>query len=138
MSAFVVDKAHIDLLLGAGMRASHLMSWKSYNRGYRRLDNCDEVGQMLVDENVRSVMRRYPDTMDGRDLPGPVDAYWQRPYRFASPAGVDFVDALEAIDVYEYQACEHPEWETSEARAFCDALRRGLTRMLPGAEASQG
>ena len=53
-------------------------------------------------------------------------------------ARVDFVDALEAIDVYEYQACEHPEWETSEARAFCDALRRGLTRMLPGAEASQG
>ena len=44
----------------------------------------------------------------------------------------DAAKILAAISCYEYQACEHPEWLASEAKAFCDALRMHMIRMLPG------
>jgi hypothetical protein len=41
-------------------------------------------------------------------------------------------ELLNAVHCYEYQACEHPGWETSEAHAFCKALERRLISKLPG------
>ncbi len=46
------------------------------------------------------------------------------------------VEGLSAIKCYEYQTCEHPEWEQSAAHAFCDALRDLLIGCLPGYEAA--
>ena len=50
----------------------------------------------------------------------------------ATAGTFDPVKILAAINCYEYQACEHPEWKTSEARDFCEALRDRMIRMLPG------
>ena len=47
------------------------------------------------------------------------------------------VEALKALDCYEYQSCEHPEWETSEAFEFCRAMRNLLIGCLPGYDAAQ-
>jgi len=108
------------------------------------------IGQRLVDECVASVHARYPDTNpDEGDLPGPSDAYYMGPYvwepyirgearglcRVIPPPASTAVIAKQ-IAHYEYQSCEHEDWDASEAHAFCRALADGLLCSLPGWEAA--
>lgn len=141
MSAFVVGKPHIDAMLTAGLRtAPHSdvgLAW--YHNGItQRLDytNADEVGAMLIAENMKSVGARYPgDTVE--TMPGPIDKSSLVDYRFDELPGrawINPVTMLSALSCYEYQSCEHPEWPESEAHAFCDALRGRMIRLLPGYE----
>jgi hypothetical protein len=110
------------------------------------LVNPSVIGQRLVDECVASVHARYPDTdPDQGDLPGPTDAYYMGPYvwtpyrsgeprasraRIPPPATTAVI--AKQIAHYEYQSCEHDEWESSEAHAFCRALAEALLGSLPG------
>lgn len=48
------------------------------------------------------------------------------------------VQTLKAISRFEYQACEPPEWEFSEAHAFCRALESEAIRNLPGYDDADG
>jgi hypothetical protein len=102
----------------------------------RTLDHetAQRVGRMLTDAVVASVKHRYPDDSDDT-LPGPNDHYWTDPsltfdYQRARP--LTAIEALKAISGYEYQACELPEWDGSEAQRFCETLRDALINALPG------
>jgi len=154
MSAYVVDKAHIDAILRAAeallQRAGYGLTWyardpagmtdQERQAAYRRLDHSDldEVGQMLLDECVASVGDRYQD--DGiTDLPGPIDAYWLIPYKYDRRAGEgpgcsapSPVETLKLVHCYIYQSCEHDGWKDSEARRFCRALEGTSARLVPG------
>lgn len=44
--------------------------------------------------------------------------------------------AAKILDCYEYQACEHDEWEASKAARAIDGLRRQLLSSLPGYSAA--
>jgi len=160
MSAFVVSKAHIDLLVAAAIRGPRpergimpdttwqtLRWWSKPAREIRSMDlqelqgfrreaqpeRASEIGWMLLLENVRSVQYRYSDA--GDDLPGPVSAYWREPYAWQDPGyRLSVVEALKALDCYAYQSCEHAEWEDSEAAQFAEALRRALVHALKGYE----
>lgn len=134
MSAFVVNKSHINAMLQAGMAVTYEpFSW--WHDGKRHIldgSTIDEVGQMLLDECVKSVCYRYDDD-SMTDLPGRTNAEWLLPFKYKhiqtrpSP-----LEALKIISCYEYQTCEHDEWETSEAKAFCSALRHCTINRLPG------
>lgn len=153
MSAFVVSRHHIDALLTAGLYhvprypgdSGGRVSWFAaqateyeptlewYEAHHRELtqETAHAVGRMLWWENVRSVGYRYPDG----ELPGPVGLTTGEveAYVFNNLSGYpDPVDVLSLIACYEYQSCEHPDWHTSEAAAFCDGLRRYTIRRLPG------
>lgn len=149
----MVDDEHIHLLVNAGLayavRGSHLR-WqvreltaeekgRAYSAGHpwgpeaqelygkvvRRLtkENAGYVGAMLLAENRRSVDHRY------------AEEEWEQPYVFQLLPGVpNPVSVLKAIGGFTYQACEHPEWEQSEAFNFVDALRRRAISKLPGYE----
>lgn len=161
MSAWIVDRTHIDLLLKVGLvgprgrevrpsNAWHSLSWfaeemdgsatlNDYQRLRRELryDTADEVGRMLWTENVRSVTYRYPDDTPST-RPGPasedIDAEAEM-YVYTDPGYVPtVVEACSAICCFEYQSCEHPGWRKSEALRFCDALRHSLMHALPGWE----
>jgi hypothetical protein len=145
MSAWVVSKDHIDLLvsfgLAAGMEGRYHDALRWHHKGVTRYLNhgtTDAVGQMLVDECVRSVSYRYPgDNVARGELPGPVDAYYTRPYRFEPVRPLPaLVVAFKAIHCYDYQSCEHPGWPTSEAHEFCVRLQSRLTSMLDGYDAA--
>jgi hypothetical protein len=167
MSAYVVDKAHVDALVTAGLVYGRRggVAWfdpivpdgehdhqpgqpwgstavETAERKRRELtaETADRVGAMLWSENVRSVAHRYaeagaPESWETLcDLPGPADfspmdvaAYKHRNGPVLAPVRV-----LKACDGYEYQSCEHPDWEQSEACAYLDALRRAMIRALPG------
>ncbi len=148
MSAYIVDEGHIDALVTAAMELTDpgwQMRWielappepTDYERGQvsgstavasfearvRRMvpENASHVGRMLLFENMRSVAHRYDEALE---LP---DYDYQRLARRLTP-----VEVLLAISGYEYQACEHPGWEGSEAHAFCAALTKEAIRKLPG------
>jgi hypothetical protein len=89
-----------------------------------------EVGQMLDAENVRSLAYRYRDD----DPPGESEFEYADPGRVLTPGEV-----FKALDHYEYQSCESPNWRQTEAYAFCRALRETACRFVDGyAEAPWG
>ena len=136
MSAYVVDKATIDVMVRAGLRVRYKpMGWHHAGQ-HHHLDEstANRIGQMLLDECVHSVSHHYQD--DGiTELPGPNNAYWLVPYKYQDALHLpEPVVILKTIACYEYQSCEHPEWETSEAKAFCETLRHIVITGLPGYE----
>ena len=142
MSAYIVDKAHIDALVQAAGRVqpmAHSSGMKWFTRNpearfgmdiheihYNDKPRANEVGQMLWDENHKSVNARYNQV-------GLAESYTFQRGEDLAPIVI-----LNAIDGYEYQSCEHVGWHDSEAKAFCDALRLKMTRMLPGYRESKG
>jgi hypothetical protein len=79
------------------------------------------AGQMLWDENFRSVNYRYTEEKSA-------PAYSFK--RNLQP--IDPIVVLKQISCYEYQSCEHSDWESSEAKAFCSALQGKMISWLPG------
>lgn len=159
MSAFVVNKTHIDLLVRAAIQASrpnNKFSWWQVDAegkyaGWRELDEYADgseedywehkakcspsrLGQILVSENVASVSYRYPDdNPEAGDLPGPIDAYYMAPYVYEDPrVNLNAGQVFAAIDCLDYQSCEHPGWETSEAYALLRSLRDAYCRKVEG------
>jgi hypothetical protein len=148
MSAFMVPVEHIRAMVNAGLQVQYgPMSWPTrtltdeeqtlaYQQGepwgpqasqvwtvvWRQLTpaNVDAVGAMLAAQNRRSVDFRYAE----EELE---DVYTHGPSRTREP-----VEVLKAIDCYEYQSCETPDWEQTEAHSFCQTLRRQLIHQLPG------
>lgn len=139
MSAFVLDKSHISAMLRKGLRRYQYgcLRWQ-HNEKQHLLTNetADQVGQMLLDENVKSVSYRYQgDTL--AELPGRLDQEWLIPFtcnRSSFAKIPTAVECLKLISCYEYQSCEHPDWEESEAHAFCHALQKRAIITLPGYE----
>jgi hypothetical protein len=144
MSAYVVNKRHIDALVTGGleeMRRSRSSSFRWYQDDQPAAeltwDQADAVGQMLWTENILSVEYRYPDLKGFADnensLPGPIGLDRDEAYTF-QPLNepLSAVELLKALHCYEYQSCEHPAWATSSAKAFAEALERATMRRLPG------
>lgn len=136
MSAWVVSKAHINAMVHAGLSVRYRpLTWYPKDKSGPKCltyENASEIGQMLLRECIASVSYRYKDN-ELTNLPGVSDAEWMIPFQYKrmvnSPT---LVEALKNISCYEYQSCEHPEWENSEAHCFCQALRHNTIDQLPG------
>jgi hypothetical protein len=92
---------------------------------------------MLRSENCKSLRARYGEP--GEELNARAEEYWpemahpifhERTLAFSREPTP--VEVLKAIHHYTYQSCEHPEWWTSEARAFVEALKNDQIHKLPG------
>ena len=128
MSAFVVNNDHISAMveLAVGRGAStDAVYWDEKGDGHPervQREDFDRIGQLLLDENVRSVNARYKTD----DVGVFVDAPFLQ--------GATPVEGLKLVVCYEYQSCEHPEWEQSAAFRLCEAITRKLVRQVPGFE----
>jgi hypothetical protein len=160
MSAYMVDEVHIDALVLAGLvlqpanhgplrwfdrdlepveeRDAHeagqpwgprAVELAEQRRRELTLESAGQVGRMLLAENQRSVNHRYNE-VEIEPLYDFDEVLW----RYQRTAGLDLdpVKVLRAIAGYEYQACEHPQWERSEACHYLDALRRLCISQLAG------
>ena len=131
MSAYIVDHEHIHVLIWAASKPiappNAPMRWL-YDNPTRANQiepdgsNRDEIGQMLLDENAASINHLYSDTAAAGDY------HYQRPQHTEWSTA----ELLNALHAYTYQACEHPGWERSQAKAFCDELQLRLICTLPG------
>lgn len=126
MSAFMVSKRHIDYLITAGLDFANGYGPLRWGKDHRReltRETASETGAILWAENRASVNYRYDENKAAN------------PYEYSRyPGRIDPVQVLKAISCLEYQSCEHPEWEASEAKSFCEALRRRTIGFLPGFE----
>jgi hypothetical protein len=123
MSAFIVSKAHIDRIVSTANR------WRYSDMRM----SPDDLGRMLWLENLKSVAYRYPDDRDG-DRPGPSGLTDDQiaHYRWTPTPELTPVEALKAIRCYDYQSCEHPGYETSQARRFVQIFTEEAISRLPG------
>lgn len=102
--------------------------YESFRLGDRREPNVPDLtrlGQILVDGNRDSVDARYSE-QGGRET-----------YEFSWPRSTSWSaeECIRAIDCYEYQSCEAPDWYISDARCVCDRFRRILSdRIVDRAE----
>lgn len=142
MSAFIVGKEHIDYLVDIAAASRYGVNYwpEGYGKG-RKLDpriDCNEIGRLLWTENVKSVSYHYPNEAPGH-WPGPIDLDWETitlyQHQYTGTwMPMTAVQGLKALRCYVYQSCEHPEWETSAAKEFCDTLQLDLIRRLDGYE----
>lgn len=158
MSAFVVDQEHVHLLVYAALvgprdgeqtpadggfplsftvtvggdveRARVLLPFDSRQSGGDLTP--DDLGGMWFAHNVRSVMTRYPDTLESGELPG-CGEEWRRPYRYRKPAyRLTCAETMKAIACINEQ-CEHdPDWRSSPARRLLHALQERVACVIPG------
>ena len=137
MSAFLVNDTHIDHLIavascGPSDAATpwERMRWYGFNSSSRHEYSDNEVGQMLLDANLRSLEARYPDyPEDWREV--------AHTFEHRLPSGrLSTVQALKTIQCFAYQACEVEDWRTSDAAIFCDCLTGALIQHMPGYESA--
>lgn len=134
MSAFILFPDHINYLVNAAVQYAR-DSGLRFDGCPVSYDNATEVGQRLLAENIASVSYRYSD-WDPNDLPGPIPTPKPADFRHTLRLDIRPVQLLKAIACYEYQTCEHPGWQTSAAKAFCDDLRHAAIYHLPGYDAA--
>jgi hypothetical protein len=136
MSAFQVSPNHIGAILRwylfDGCRMDDPRSWRSKHRADR--DDAQEMAVCLALECYRSVSYRYSEFPT--DLPGPI-AFRNRPVvvnvrNLGVYRKLTAVECIKAVHCLEYQSCEHPEWNDSEARKLCQQIIDTAIRYLPG------
>lgn len=110
MSAWIVERGHIDVLVAAGV-------------GYQVIPVTDAVGTgaRLWRENHESVNFRYRE-----DESTPAYGPAPHPTERLHPVAV-----LKALDCYDYQSCEHDGWASSAAAEFTTLLRLAVFTAEP-------
>ena len=134
----MVSKKHIDVLVAARHPAKpgagNLPRPTEDAWAGTVFDHMDDnkLGQMLWDENQKSVDARYSGSRD--EVRQTMNVGQKAPrYRFNMPGEkLTHVVVLKAIHCYEYQASEHDGWEASAARKYCDELAQVMVKTLPG------
>lgn len=145
MSAYMVDRDHIVYLLLASGRAGHFSFWCPSARTRVILrpgdyEQLTKIGQMLWDENKKSINARYPDTIDHpENMPGVVgdDCILTEADIKIFSGQFNPIEIIKACHCYEYQSCKHDGWKDSDAKSFIKALIGYAIASLPGYEEAQ-
>jgi hypothetical protein len=120
MSAFICNDSHITALAVYAVRHRIL-----------GLTDAKPIGEMLHAENVASVNYRYAEATK----PAFAMCEWAAFHPFSR------VQIVKAANCLEYQSCEHPAWEASDAcklvRAIIGDIGDDASRNLPGYDEAQ-
>jgi hypothetical protein len=117
MSAFVVSKHDIDILVTA---------YAGLNPAGAPLLDLDKLGRKLWRENVDSVAYRYDmPQRHGAEYAGYLEAIAAYAHE---PLPAKRAAVRKIADCYDYQSCEHPAWEASEAKQIVDAIGEAFRR----------
>jgi hypothetical protein len=133
MSAFIVDNRHIDAIVtyAIAKRVRYFNPGNSPREKWIEITarNAEEIGRILLDENVRSVAHRYSNRIND-DERNASAIYAYRP--FPTPlAAVEFIKACKCL---EYQSCETDDWETTLAYRILRACIDSASSDLRGYE----
>jgi hypothetical protein len=128
MSAFIVSNEHINALVSY-MVTKQISYWNEQERVPVTRFNAEEVGRILLNENVRSVNHRYHGEIE-EDEKNASCAYTFR-YR---PMPISAVQIIKAVHCLDYQSCETDDWETTLAYKICQRILSTACCNLPGYE----
>lgn len=112
MSVYLVEKNHVDYLIGAAI---------AYGWSLNCFGGANAAGLDLVRANEMSFNHRYPN--DAQPLS---DGYvWS-----ACHSTFDPVQVIASCNCLAYQCDEHPAWERSHAKQLVDKIRRAAIAKL--------
>lgn len=112
MSAFTVTKQHIDAIV------TPVVQSRMYN-GFINGADAQEIGNILWNQNYRSVNYRYHDNQES-------------PKYYFKQNVVSPVQVLKLISCLDYQSCETPDWEQTQAFKLLDEIKSIVINSLPG------
>ena len=125
MSAFICSDNHISAIVKWATRNNVSIWYGNPSRSLRTGDE-QEIVEILYAENVKSVNYRYkgddPTTGCVYDPTSPI----------LTP-----VEVIKLTQSLEYQSCEHPGWETSDAKEVLRTIKSEVIRRLPGYELAE-
>ncbi len=125
MSAFICNQYHINVMLsGLPERTQKHIFLNEKTYEFSKVEDMQELGQILVNENYRSVNHRYNE----ENTPE-IFVFQRNLKRYFKP-----VEVLKAVHCYQYQSCETDDWENSIAADLCDAITSRVSSRLPGYE----
>lgn len=114
MSAWMCSDSHFDALLTYALAHGGVeFSNPKTNHTTITADNVDAIGQILVDENVRSLVSRY-----GEDMMENGHRYTFEPF----PHLLNDGEAYKTAACADYQSCESDDYNTTPAQAILMAL----------------
>lgn len=127
MSAYIVHDSHIDAILTWASDkgcATPVHFEKNLTISQVR-GNESAIGQILINENTKSVNHRYKDDSKA-------DRYTFK--RF--PIELTPVEMIKAIECLDYQSCEHDGWAGSFACNVLKWIGNAARDALPGYDAA--
>jgi len=139
MSAFMVNKDHIDLLVSAAVNWRCLDFYRANQfPGAPDKHDVDQVGTALWAENARSLTAAY-GKRGCNEMAG--DQY-RTGYRYRDlqvRGGANYaVTILKACNCFDYQACETDDYHSTWAAKWIDNLRGHALHKLPGYDEADG
>lgn len=125
MSAFIVSNDHINAIVTycVDKRVSY---WTGKEHQTVQTWNAEEVGRILMDENVRSVVCRYPS--EAGEFANEGSDYSYRHF----PTPLTPVEIIKACHCLGYQSCETDDWEASLAWRILQSVISHASHQLPG------
>ena len=130
MSAYLVSKAHIDLLVDLALRGPRDMDkpgeWEPTET------DPDQLGKMLWEQNERSVLNRYPRRESDEATKDAITNYKFVP----PPYHLNLAEAVKAIHCLQYQSSESEDYEIAPAGQWANEMLQVLSYYVPGYEAA--
>jgi hypothetical protein len=120
MSAFTVTNTHINALVRYASRHKITVAYGNPTMRLNVSAHEQEVAQLLLDENIKSVNYRYSETETGfieYDRGAPI---------------ISAIQAIKAAQCLRYQSCEHPTYEGSIAQLLVEAIISDAIPRLEG------
>jgi hypothetical protein len=120
MSAFTVTNTHINALVRYASRHKISVFYGNPTMRLNVSEQEQEVAQLLLDENIKSVNYRYSETETGfieYDRGAPI---------------ISAIQAIKAAQCLRYQSCEHPTYEGSIAQLLVEAIISDAIPRLEG------
>ena len=124
MSAYIVSRKHIAYLVTAYQRYGEYLPER----------NPTELGNLLWQENIKSVKYRYHDKPIDQLPGGLIGEACLYTHRVFPPLSLDPLWVIKACECFEYQSCEHPDWQQFEAYRVVASIKSAAIHHLPGYE----
>lgn len=124
MSAYVVNQNHISAIVRWACRNNVSVYYSNPTRSLKAGQE-QEMAEILLAENVKSVNYRYNETAEPEAIVYDAFATILKP-----------VEVIKACQCLEYQSCEHDGWDDSVAKKILDTITDAAIRNLPGYDAA--
>lgn len=124
MSAFIVTDTHINALVRYASRHKITVAYGNPTMRLNVSAHEQEVAQLLIDENIKSVNYRYSEaetSLIEYDRGAPI---------------LSAIEAIKAAQCLRYQSCEHSDFEESIAFKLIEAIISDAIPRLEGYESA--
>jgi len=124
MSAFIVTDTHINALVRYASRHKITVAYGNPTMRLNVSAHEQEVAQLLIDENIKSVNYRYSEaetSLIEYDRGAPI---------------LSAIEAIKAAQCLRYQSCEHSDYEESIAFKLIEAIIYDAIPRLDGYESA--